>query len=310
MGSEESIFFKGGIILEAIVIEGLTKKYGKNSALDNINLTVEQGEIFGFIGPNGAGKSTTIKCLLDFIKPTKGLVEVYGLDAQKDSESLKRIIGYVPSDVHYYSNVTVEEILKMTGKFHGIHNMKEMLAYYVERFELEPKKKMRELSLGNRKKVAIVNSLIFDPEVLILDEPTSGLDPLMQHRLFEELTYHHDEGATIFLSTHNLHEVESFCTRTAFIRNGKILSVEDMESGYTPAKVVRLTGSAIRVEELQAKGYRVISQTETDVTLSYQDSVKQLLLDLSSLEIEDVEIRNQNLEEKFLSLYDGGEHHA
>ena len=292
--------------MEAIVIEGLTKKYKKNVALDNINLTVGQGEIFGFIGPNGAGKSTTIKCLLDFIKPTKGIAEIYGLDTQKDSESLKRIIGYVPSDVHYYSNVTVEEILKMTGKFHGIHNLKEMMAYYVERFELEPKKKMKELSLGNRKKVAIVNSLIFDPEVLILDEPTSGLDPLMQHRLFEELTYHHDEGTTIFLSTHNLHEVESFCTRTAFIRSGKILSVEDMEAGYTPAKVVKLTGAALQVEALQAKGYRVLSRTDTDVTLVYQDGVKQLLTDLSSLEIEDVEIRNQNLEEKFMSLYDGG----
>ena len=295
--------------MEAIVIEGLTKKYKKNVALDNINLTVGQGEIFGFIGPNGAGKSTTIKCLLDFIKPTKGIAEIYGLDAQKDSESLKRIIGYVPSDVHYYSNVTVEEILKMTGKFHGIHNLKEMMAYYVERFELEPKKKMKELSLGNRKKVAIVNSLIFDPEVLILDEPTSGLDPLMQHRLFEELSYHHDEGTTIFLSTHNLHEVESFCTRTAFIRSGKILSVEDMEAGHTPAKVVKLTGAALQVEALQAKGYRVLSRTDTDVSLLYQDSVKQLLTDLSFLEIEDVEIRNQNLEEKFLSLYDGGELH-
>ncbi|CZR00645.1 abc transporter [Trichococcus palustris] len=295
--------------MEAIVIEGLTKKYKKNVALDNINLTVGQGEIFGFIGPNGAGKSTTIKCLLDFIKPTKGIAEIYGLDAQKDSESLKRIIGYVPSDVHYYNNVTVEEILKMTGKFHGIHNLKEMMAYYVERFELEPKKKMKELSLGNRKKVAIVNSLIFDPEVLILDEPTSGLDPLMQHRLFEELSYHHDEGTTIFLSTHNLHEVESFCTRTAFIRSGKILSVEEMETGHTPAKVVKLTGAALQVEALQAKGYRVLSRTDTDVSLLYQDSVKQLLTDLSFLEIDDVEIRNQNLEEKFLSLYDGGELH-
>ena len=138
--------------MEAIVIEGLTKKYKKNVALDNINLTVGQGEIFGFIGPNGAGKSTTIKCLLDFIKPTEGIAEIYGLDAQKDSESLKRIIGYVPSDVHYYNNVTVEEILKMTGKFHGIHNLKEMMAYYVERFELEPEKENEGAVAGEPQK--------------------------------------------------------------------------------------------------------------------------------------------------------------
>ena len=138
--------------MEAIEMEGLTKRYRKSVALDNVHLTVEQGERFGFIGPNGAGKSTTIKLLLDFIKPSKGSARVFGLDAQKDSESLKRIIGYVPSDVHYYSNLTVEEILMMTGKFHQIHNIKEMMAYYVERFALEPKKKMKDLSLGNRKK--------------------------------------------------------------------------------------------------------------------------------------------------------------
>ena len=295
--------------MEAIEMEGLTKIYRKRAALDNIHLTVEQGERFGFIGPNGAGKSTTIKLLLDFIKPSKGSARIFGLDAQKDSESLKRIIGYVPSDVHYYSNLTVEEILMMTGKFHHIQNIKEMMAYYVERFALEPKKKMKDLSLGNRKKVAIVNSLIFNPELLILDEPTNGLDPLMQHRLFEELNYHNKEGATIFISTHNLPEVEAFCTRTAFIREGKIISVEDMASGYQPGKVVTLTGSAIGTEDFESKGYRVLSRTDRVVSLLYKDNVNQILADMSSLDLEDIEIRNQNLEEKFMTLYGGGESH-
>ena len=295
--------------MEAIEMEGLTKRYRKSVALDNIHLTVEQGERFGFIGPNGAGKSTTIKLLLDFIKPSKGSARVFGLDAQKDSESLKRIIGYVPSDVHYYSNLTVEEILMMTGKFHQIHNIKEMMAYYVERFALEPKKKMKDLSLGNRKKVAIVNSLIFNPELLILDEPTNGLDPLMQHRLFEELNYHNKEGATIFISTHNLPEVEAFCTRTAFIREGKIISVEDMASGYQPGKVVTLTGSAIVTEDFESKGYRVLSKTDRVVSLLYKDNVKQILADMAPLDLEDIEIRNQNLEEKFMTLYGGGGSH-
>ena len=295
--------------MEAIEMEGLTKRYRKSVALDNVHLTVEQGERFGFIGPNGAGKSTTIKLLLDFIKPSKGNARIFGLDAQKDSESLKRIIGYVPSDVHYYSNLTVEEILLMTGKFHHIQNIKEMMAYYVERFALEPKKKMKDLSLGNRKKVAIVNSLIFNPELLILDEPTNGLDPLMQHRLFEELNYHNKEGATIFISTHNLPEVEAFCTRTAFIREGKIISVEDMASGYQPGKVVTLTGSAIGAEDFESKGYRVLSRTDRVVSLLYKDNVNQILADMSSLDLEDIEIRNQNLEEKFMTLYGGGESH-
>lgn len=295
--------------MEAIEMEGLTKRYRKSVALDNVHLTVEQGERFGFIGPNGAGKSTTIKLLLDFIKPSKGSARIFGLDAQKDSESLKRIIGYVPSDVHYYSNLTVEEILLMTGKFHHIQNIKEMMAYYVERFALEPKKKMKDLSLGNRKKVAIVNSLIFNPELLILDEPTNGLDPLMQHRLFEELNYHNKEGATIFISTHNLPEVEAFCTRTAFIREGKIISVEDMASGYQPGKVVTLTGSAIGTEDFESKGYRVLSRTDRVVSLLYKDNVKQILTDMAPLELEDIEIRNQNLEEKFMTLYGGGESH-
>ena len=295
--------------MEAIEMKGLTKIYRKRAALDNVQLTVEQGERFGFIGPNGAGKSTTIKLLLDFIKPSKGSARIFGLDAQKDSESLKRIIGYVPSDVHYYSNLTVEEILMMTGKFHHIQNIKEMMAYYVERFALEPKKKMKDLSLGNRKKVAIVNSLIFNPELLILDEPTNGLDPLMQHRLFEELNYHNKEGATIFISTHNLPEVEAFCTRTAFIREGKIISVEDMASGYQPGKVVTLTGSAIVTEDFESKGYRVLSRTDRVVSLLYKDNVNQILADMSSLDLEDIEIRNQTLEEKFMTLDGGGESH-
>ena len=295
--------------MEAIEMEGLTKIYRKRAALDNIHLTVEQGERFGFIGPNGAGKSTTIKLLLDFIKPSKGSARIFGLDAQKDSESLKRIIGYVPSDVHYYSNLTVEEILMMTGKFHHIRNIKEMMAYYVERFALEPKKKMKDLSLGNRKKVAIVNSLIFNPELLILDEPTNGLDPLMQHRLFEELNHQNKEGATIFISTHNLPEVEAFCTRTAFIREGKIISVEDMASGYKPGKVVTLTGSALGTEDFESKGYRVLSRTDRVVSLLYKDNVKQILADMAPLDLEDIEIRNQNLEEKFMTLYGGGESH-
>ena len=295
--------------MEAIEMKGLTKIYRKRAALDNVQLTVEQGERFGFIGPNGAGKSTTIKLLLDFIKPSKGSARIFGLDAQKDSESLKRIIGYVPSDVHYYSNLTVEEILMMTGKFHHIQNIKEMMAYYVERFALEPKKKMKDLSLGNRKKVAIVNSLLFHPQLLILDEPTNGLDPLMQHRLFEELNYHNKEGATIFISTHNLPEVEAFCTRTAFIREGKIISVEDMASGYQPGKVVTRTGSAIVTEDFESKGYRVLSRTDRVVSLLYKDNVNQILADMSSLDLEDIEIRNQNLEEKFMTLYGGGESH-
>jgi ABC-2 type transport system ATP-binding protein len=211
--------------------------------------------------------------------------------------------------VHYYSNLTVEEILMMTGKFHQIHNIKEMMAYYVERFALEPKKKMKDLSLGNRKKVAIVNSLIFNPELLILDEPTNGLDPLMQHRLFEELNYHNKEGATVFISTHNLPEVEAFCTRTAFIREGKIISVEDMASGYQPGKVVTLTGSAIVTEDFESKGYRVLSKTDRVVSLLYKDNVKQILADMAPLDLEDIEIRNQNLEEKFMTLYGGGGSH-
>jgi ABC-2 type transport system ATP-binding protein len=131
----------------------------------------------------------------------------------------------------------------------------------------------------------------------------------MQHRLFEELNYHNKEGATVFISTHNLPEVEAFCTRTAFIREGKIISVEDMASGYQPGKVVTLTGSAIVTEDFESKGYRVLSKTDRVVSLLYKDNVKQILADMAPLDLEDIEIRNQNLEEKFMTLYGGGGSH-
>jgi ABC-2 type transport system ATP-binding protein len=214
--------------MTVIEINNLTKAYGKKRGISNVNLRVNRGEIFGFIGPNGAGKSTTIKVLLNFIFPSSGEAKILGMDCVTETDKIKESIGYVPSEVRYYDNMTVEELLNYAKSFKKNVDdtyMKELC----KTFEVELTKNVSELSLGNKKKVAIVQALIHKPKLLILDEPTNGLDPLMQQKLFKTLLKIREEGTTIFLSSHNLTEVEEFCDRVAIIKEGKIIEVRSIE---------------------------------------------------------------------------------
>ena len=172
--------------MNAIEIKNLTKVYGKNRGIQDINISVKEGEIYGFIGPNGAGKSTTIKTLLNFIYSTSGEALIFGMDSVKESEKIKEYVGYVPSEVRYYDDVKVKDIIKYAQSSYP-KSKKEYVDRICNELELDMNKKMGELSLGNKKKVAIAQSLINNPKLLILDEPTNGLDPLMQKKLFNIL---------------------------------------------------------------------------------------------------------------------------
>ncbi|EAE5672168.1 ABC transporter ATP-binding protein [Listeria monocytogenes] len=293
--------------MEAIKVESLTKNYHKKRAIENVDLSVNEGELYGFIGPNGAGKSTTIKVLLNFIYATSGGATILGKDVVKDSAEIKKMVGYVPSEVRYYPQMTANDIIHYAAKFHHIENATQKMNKYYEMFSIDPKKRFGEMSLGNKKKVAIVAGLITEPQLFILDEPTNGLDPLMQHYLFKEMTERNKEGMTIFLSSHNLREVQEYCTRAAFIRNGNIIAVEDISNQQMTGKVIALKGTNLPLEKLTNAGARIIEKETGKARLIFDDDIKTILPLLQEKEITDLTITNQELEDKFMTLYEGGE---
>ncbi|WP_370590096.1 ABC transporter ATP-binding protein [Candidatus Vagococcus giribetii] len=287
-----------------IEMNQLTKTYKGVNAVEKVSLNIEEGEIFGFIGPNGAGKSTTIKMLLNFIFPTSGSASIFGLDCVTDSLAIKKEVGYVSSDVRYYQDMTSRDIFKYTADFHGIRNKEQVIDEYVSYFEIDPDKKIAKLSLGNKKKVAIVSALLQNPKLLILDEPTNGLDPMIQHRLFEVLEAKRKEGMTIFLSSHDLHEIQAHCDRAAFIKNGQIISVESLQKGQDLEKKVMIKASNLNKEQLVALGGSNIQQIDNQWSFIFQGDMNQLMSQLTQLEIQDLVIQPLDLEDKFLSMYE------
>ena len=287
--------------MEAIQTQALTKFYGKARGIRELSLQVEQGEFFGFIGPNGAGKSTTIRCLLGLITPTSGSARVLGLDIGADRKEILTRIGYLPSEAVFYRGMRVREVLKLSADLRGKNCTREAEAL-CERLQLDTAKKVEELSFGNRKKVGIVCALQHRPELLILDEPTSGLDPLMQREFFSILQERNREGATIFLSSHILSEIQRNCTRAAIIREGTLLACGSVEElARTNARRVTLRGSA----EVQVlSGIRDCQQTEEGLSFLYSGDMQLLLNALAGGKVEDLTIAEPDLEEVFLHYYE------
>ena len=287
--------------MEAIQTQALTKFYGKARGIRELSLQVEQGEFFGFIGPNGAGKSTTIRCLLGLIAPSSGSARVLGLDIGADRKEILARIGYLPSEAVFYRGMRVREVLKLSADLRGKNCTREAEAL-CERLQLDTGKKVGELSFGNRKKVGIVCALQHRPELLILDEPTSGLDPLMQREFFSILQERNREGATVFLSSHILSEIQRNCTRAAIIREGTLLACGSVEElARTNARRVTLRGSA----EVQVlSGIRDCQQTEEGLSFLYSGDMQMLLNALAGGKVEDLTIAEPDLEEVFLHYYE------
>src|ERR1700730_5974622 len=210
-----------------IVIDNLYKSYGNVQAVKGITMRVEQGEIFGFLGPNGAGKTTTIRCMLDVIRPTSGTLRVLGLDAQRDKMELHRHIGYLPGDVRLPGQMTGKQVIDYFSRLQGLEPV--LLDDLVKRFDVEMKRPLKSYSKGMRQKIGVVLAFMCDPEVLILDEPTSGLDPLLQRTFNEFLLEEQARGKTIFMSSHIMSDVEKVCQRVAVIRQGEIVTIEEVE---------------------------------------------------------------------------------
>jgi ABC-2 type transport system ATP-binding protein len=290
--------------MNVIETHQLTKYYGKSLGISDLDLEIQEGEIFGFIGPNGAGKSTTIRTLLGLIFPTSGTGRILGLDIVKDSKEIKKHIGFMPSDVNYYEKMDVEELLNYSADFYGM-DCSDRIHELSEIFSLDLHRKILDLSQGNKKKVSILQCLIHKPRLLILDEPTSGLDPLMQAKFFDILKAENERGTTIFFSSHTLSEVQKMCKRVGIIKEGTIIATEDIET--LRKKQLR----KIRIEflspadagRLECPGM-ISPQIHHDVlSFMFSGHVGDLVKALAGKQVADLLIEEPTLEEIFMHYY-------
>ncbi|MBO4409890.1 MAG: ABC transporter ATP-binding protein [Spirochaetales bacterium] len=287
--------------MQVIKTSNLTKYYGKARGIIGLDLTVEQGECFGFIGPNGAGKSTTIRTLLGLIAPTSGTASVLGKDIVTQKQDILRETGYLPSEAVFYGGMKVKDIIRLSADLRGKDCSREA-AVLCERLDLDVSRRAEDLSFGNRKKVAIVCALQSDPALLILDEPTGGLDPLMQHEFFEIIRERNAKGTTVFVSSHILSEVQNNCTRAAVIREGRMIACDNVEAlGRSNAKRVSVSGS---VDLAGLEGIRDLSMHETTTSFLYSGDMNTLLQRLSLGNVADLSISEPDLEEIFLHYYE------
>lgn len=290
--------------MNVIETKKLTKFYGKSKGIQNIDLEVKEGEIFGFIGPNGAGKSTTIRTLLGLIYKTSGDAKIFGLDIIKDKEEILKNVGYLPSEVFYYDNMKVIELLKYSASFYN-KNCDKRIYELAKEFELDLNKKIEDLSYGNKKKVGIIQGLLHSPKLIILDEPTGGLDPLMQQKFFNIIKQENINGATILFSSHILSEVQKLCDRVAIIKEGNLVKVENIKDMIKKAikKVTLDFSNDIQANEFKFDDAINIEVKESTVTFVYRGEVNKLVNAISKYNLEDISIVEPDLEEIFMHYY-------
>ena len=289
---------------KAIETLGLTKSFGTTRAVQDLDLQVEPGEIFGFLGPNGAGKSTTIRALLDLHRPTSGTVRVLELDAHRDSVAIHRRVGYLPGELALFPRMTARDhvesfarirVMEGTGRAEGL----------AERFSLSLDRPVKELSTGNRQKVGIVLAFMHSPELLILDEPTSGLDPLMKDEFEHLLQETTSEGGTVFLSSHELDEVQRVAERVAIIKEGRLIRTDTVEGLRRNAPTTLEVWFATPVDPIRfhTEGVRVVSSDGPRITIEVSGAIGPVLRIVADLEPVDLVSRHADLDELFLSFY-------
>jgi ABC-2 type transport system ATP-binding protein len=273
--------------VNVIEIDKLTKSYGKSRGITDVSFNVGKGEIFGFIGPNGAGKSTTIRTLLGYIGADGGRASIFGMDIARETVGIKKRTGYLPSETVFTENMKVRDMLFYTAEFYR-KDLKERIMLLASKLALDLGKRVDDLSLGNRKKVAIIQALMHSPELLILDEPTSGLDPLVQKEFFDILLEQRGSGATILFSSHVLSEVQRYCDKVAIIREGRIVGINT-------------------VEELTSNTFKRVSLIDENGEARdyvHHGDVNKLAQELAKMRLRDFKVEEPSLEEIFLKYYE------
>ncbi len=284
----------------------LTKSYGDSRGIEDLSLQVPKGEIFGFLGPNGAGKTTTIRTLLDLLHPTAGSALLFGLDSHRDSRAIRSRIGNLAGDFAYEDRTTGNELLTLFARLRGMDDLGSA-ADLAERFRADLTKPLRELSRGNRQKIGLIQALFHNPELLILDEPTGGLDPLMQEEFLTVVAEHRDKGATVFLSSHDLSEVERICDRVGIIRAGRLAAIESVSEmkGRAYRKVKVALGDAVDAGAFASLlGVDSVSIDGNTLRLRVLGDINPLVEAIAKLDVRDLEVTAPSLEELFLEYYD------
>ncbi len=289
-----------------IEIKNLTKNYGCNKGIFDVSLSVKQGEVFGFLGPNGAGKTTTIRNLMGFIRPDSGSCTINSLDCYSDASKIQENLGYLAGEIAFLDDLTGKQMLEFTASMKGITDKSRMYEL-IKRFELDPKGKIKKMSKGMKQKIGIICAFMGNPDIVILDEPTSGLDPLMQNIFIDLILEEKQKGKTIFMSSHIFEEIERTCDKTAIIKEGKIVSIEDMETlKLKKRKSYILTFNTLKdADAFLSEGFDIVDRCQTKVTVSINDDVSSFLKKLSNYDIKDLDIKTQSLEEIFLHFYGG-----
>ena len=290
-----------------ISLEAVTKHYRGGGGIDGVTLEVHRGEVFGFLGPNGAGKTTTIRLLLDLIRPDAGRIELFGLDARRQSVAIRRRIGYLPGDLSLYERLTARELLTHFSHLRGGPPWVDT-AELAARFDLELDRPIRALSKGNRQKVGLVQALMGHPDLLILDEPTSGLDPLIQHQVHVLMREAAAEGRTVFLSSHVLSEVGDVADRVGLIRQGRVVAVQRV--GDLRRRSVHLVDATGRNAFAADAFAGIPGVTRRDIRgatahLEVSGPINPVVRSLATYELDDLSIREPSLEELFLEFYEG-----
>ncbi|MBO9540865.1 ABC transporter ATP-binding protein [bacterium] len=290
---------------DAIALEGLTKRFGETTGVFGLDLRVAPGQIFGFLGPNGAGKTTTIRLLLSYLKPDAGTARVFGLDAQRDAVALRQRIGYLPAEFNLYEHMTGQALLTYLARYRPAGSLDRAHAL-AQRLNIKLDGRIRHYSKGMKQKVALIQAMMHDPDLLILDEPSDGFDPLIQQEFHHLLTEARARGKTVFLSSHILSEVEQLCDQVAIIRGGKLLAVEGIE--HLQARKIRLLNlkfdAPLNARDLSLPNATFRSQQGQQASFAYAGEAKELLTALSALPVADFTLEPARLEEIFLGYYE------
>ena len=294
-----------------IDVRNLTKDYGKGRGIFDVSFRMEPGEVFGFLGSNGAGKTVTMRHLMGFIRPQKGTASVLGLDCFNQRAQIQGHLGYLPGEISIADDMTGIAFLTFMAKMKGIRNL-DYMHQLIERFQLDPKPKIRKMSKGTKQKVGLVCAFMGKPQVLLLDEPTSGLDPLMQSLFIQLVLEHRQMGATVFLSSHIFEEVERTCDRVAFIREGRLAAIRSMDevrASRTHSYQVTFTDSQ-QLQLFADKAHQGIAiepttehQGSRTLLVSADGSVDSLVKELANYSVESLLSREQSLEEMFMGFY-------
>jgi ABC-2 type transport system ATP-binding protein len=295
------------VVATAIRSEGLTKRYGDVVALDHLDLEVARGEVVGFLGPNGAGKTTTIRLLLGLIHPTEGRSEVFGLDCQRQPVETHRRLAFVPGEANLWPSLTGAETLHLLGRVQGQvdESYREELT---ARFDLDPTKKIRAYSKGNRQKVILIAALMTRADLLVLDEPTSGLDPLMEQAFRRSIHEARDRGQTVFLSSHIMSEVEALCDRVGILREGKLVEMGSLaEMRHLSALTIEATFDGVPPDLAGVPGVSSVESDGRMVRCHVRGSVEPLLKVLAQVHVTELLSREPSLEELFLAQYGHGQ---